>query len=170
MSFANIQWVVFYRQCDRNGVSGESQIWIGFRRNIRPELFSMKTKTRIICIPTKYSTTTFGNANTNMASKAHNFGTNKAAFKIHNSGVQLEYSFSLKTKIIWILMRYLITTLQKSSQKCSVFFFYEDLSSFSDPLCLASPCLLFNLPPTPLQQSLHSLSCHPSPQLFLFLF
>ena len=71
-------------------------------------------------IPTKYPTTTFfnenqnknyptktfGNANTNVASKAHNFWSNKAAFKIHNSGVQLEYSFSLKakTRIIWILI------------------------------------------------------------------
>ena len=37
-TFPEIHWVVFYWQCDRNGVSGESQIRIGFQRNIRPQL------------------------------------------------------------------------------------------------------------------------------------
>ena len=37
-TFPEIQWVVFYWQCDRNRVSGESQIRIGFQRNIRPQL------------------------------------------------------------------------------------------------------------------------------------
>ena len=37
-TFPETQWVVFYWQCDRNGVLGESQIRIGFQRNIRPQL------------------------------------------------------------------------------------------------------------------------------------